>query len=223
MKFNTRFAICTAALLLVLGITALAHARQQNGQEEHKQEGKPAQQQGKPAQQQGKPAQRHSKPAEQQRQAQPTAHQQQTKGAQPAQQQRAQQHAPAQSQHTQQAVRGQQPQTGEANRTQQGDAGRNQRPVQQTRGGVGNRGNSEHGRIDNDHYAANFGSGHSFRVNRGEYDSRRFAYGGYSFGFIDPWPIGWGYSDDVYVVYADGGYYMYDRVHPGVRISISIL
>jgi hypothetical protein len=222
MKFNTRFAICTAALFLVLGITALAHARQENGQEEHKQEGKPAQQQGKPAEQQGKPAQRQSKPAEQQRQAQPAAHQQ-TKGAQPAQQQRAQQPAPAQSQHTQQAVRGQQPQTGEANRTQQGDAGRNQRPVQQTRGGIGNRGNSEHGRIDNDHYAANFGSGHSFRVNRGEYDSRRFAYGGYSFGFIDPWPIGWGYSDDVYVVYADGGYYMYDRVHPGVRISISIL
>jgi len=26
-----------------------------------------------------------------------------------------------------------------------------------------------------------------------------------------------------YVVYSDGGYYMYDRVHPGVRISINIL
>jgi hypothetical protein len=195
MKLNTRFAICTAALFLVLGIIALAHARQENGQEEHKQE--------------GKPAQRQSKPAEQQRQAQPAAHQQQTKDAQPAQQQRAQQTAPAQSQHTQQAVRGQQPQTGEANRTVQGDAGRNQRPVQQARGGDVNRGNSEHGRIDNDHYAASFGSGHTFRVNRGEYNSRRFVYGGY--------------SDDVYVSYADGGYYMYDRVHPGVRISISIL
>lgn len=215
MKSSTRFAICTAALFSVLGIAALAHARQEKGQEEHKQEGKPAQQQSKPAQ--------RSKPAEQQRQAQPAAHQQQTKGAQPAQQQRAQKPEPAQSQHTQQAVHGQQPQTREANRTQQGDAGRNQRPVQQARGGDVNRGNSEHGRIDNAHYAASFGSGHTFRVNRGEYASRRFVYGGYSFGFLDPWPIAWGYSDDVYVSYADGGYYMYDRVHPGVRISISIL
>ena len=53
-------------------------------------------------------------------------------------------------------------------------------------------------------------------------EHRRFQYGGYSFGFIDPWPVGWGYSDDVYVVYVDGGYYMYDPVHPGVRIAISI-
>lgn len=60
-------------------------------------------------------------------------------------------------------------------------------------------------------------------MNRGEYASRRFAYGGYSFGFVDPWPVAWGYSDDVYVVYSDGGYYMYDYVHPGVRISINIL
>lgn len=214
MKFQTRSAICAAALLLALGTSALARARQEKGQEEHKQEGKPAQRQSKPAQEQGKPA-------EQQRQAQP-APRQQTRSAQPAQQQRAQQPAPAQSQHTQQAVRGQQSQTRETNRTQQGDAGRNQRPVQQTRGEDGNRGNSGHGRIDNEHYAASFGREHSFHVNRGDYDSRRFAYGGYSFGFVDPWPIGWGYSDDVYVVYADGGYYMYDRVHPGLRISISL-
>jgi hypothetical protein len=203
-----KFAICTAVLLLLLGTTASAYARQENGQEEHKQEAKPAKQQAKPAQQQ-----RQDRPAEQQ----------QTKGTQPAQQQPTRQATHVQPQRTQQADRAQQPQTREANRSQQGDAGRNQRQVQQTRGGDGNRGNSEHGRINNEHYAASFGSGHSFRVNRGDYDSRRFAYGGYSFGFIDPWPIGWGYSDDVYVVYADGGYYMYNRVHPGVRISINIL
>jgi hypothetical protein len=79
-----------------------------------------------------------------------------------------------------------------------------------------------HGRISNSQYAASFGSGHSFHVNRGDYDHRRFQYGGYSFGFVDPWPVAWGYNDDVYVVYTDGGYYMYDQVHPGLRISISI-
>ena len=85
------------------------------------------------------------------------------------------------------------------------------------------RGSYEHGRISDDRYAAHFGSRHSFHVNRGDYDHRRFRYGGYQFAFIDPWPIGWGYSDDVYVVYDDGGYYMYNRFQPGVRISISIL
>ena len=36
-------------------------------------------------------------------------------------------------------------------------------------------------------------------------------------------PIGWAYSDDIYIVYVDGGYYMYDPFHPGVRIAVSIL
>ncbi|MGH9692051.1 MAG: hypothetical protein ACRD4C_13400 [Candidatus Acidiferrales bacterium] len=92
-----------------------------------------------------------------------------------------------------------------------------------TRAAGGNRGNYAHGRITDANYASHFGRGHSFHVNRGDYDRRRFDYGGYSFGFIDPWPVGWGYSDDVYVLYSDGGYYMYDRVHPGLRISVNIL
>src|ERR1700683_1955385 len=37
------------------------------------------------------------------------------------------------------------------------------------------------------------------------------------------WPVDWGYDDDVYVVYTDGGYSMYDRRHPGLRLSINIL
>jgi hypothetical protein len=199
-----KFAIPTAVLLLLLGTTASAYARQEKGQE-----ARPAQEQAKPAEQQAKPAQQQAKPAQQQ--AKPAA-QQQTKSAKPAQQQR-----------SQQAARTQKPQTQAANRTQQSNAGRSQTSAQQTHAAVGNKGDSQHGRISDAHYASSFGSGHSFHVNQGEYNSRRFEYGGYSFGFIDPWPVGWGYSDDVYVVYADGGYYMYDRVHPGVRISINIL
>ena len=79
------------------------------------------------------------------------------------------------------------------------------------------------GTISDAHYNASFGSGHSFHVNRGDYDRHRFAYGGYNFGFVQPWPVGWGYDDDVYVIYSDGGYYMYNRVHPGLRLSINIL
>jgi hypothetical protein len=86
-----------------------------------------------------------------------------------------------------------------------------------------NSGGGAHGKISEAHYSASFGSGHHFHVNQGDYNNHRFAYGGYSFGFIDPWPVGWYYTDDVYVVYEDGGYYMYDVVHPGIHISVNIL
>jgi hypothetical protein len=203
-----KFVISTAALLLLLGTSASAYALQEKGQEEQKQQSKPAQKEAKPAQQQHQQA----KPAQQQhQQSKPATHQQTTKPAQ---------------QHTQQTARTQQSQTRSTTRTQQTNTNRNQSRTQQTRASNGNNGNnerSEHGRITNEHYTASFGSEHRFHVNQGDYDHRRFDYGGYSFGFIDPWPMGWGYGDDVYVVYVDGGYYMYDVVHPGVRLSINIL
>jgi hypothetical protein len=134
---------------------------------------------------------------------------------------------PATQQHTQQAAHNTgHSETNAVNHSQQHAGGGSQANVHQTHasgGNAGNRGNYAHGRISDAHYASNFGSGHSFRVNRGDYDRRRFAYGGYSFGFIDPWPVGWGYTDDVYVVYDGGGYFMYDRFHPGFRISLNIL
>ena len=55
---------------------------------------------------------------------------------------------------------------------------------------------------------------------RGGY--RRFQYGGYSFGFNRPWPSGWGYDDDVYVIYDGGGYYLYNLRHPGIRITLNL-
>jgi hypothetical protein len=200
-----KFAISTAALLLVLGTTASVYAGQDKGKEEdkpqaeHSQESKPAEKQAKPAEQ--------AKPAQAQHQAKPAA-QQQTHTAKPAQ-----------SQHTQHASSTQQSQPHAVNHT---DQTKSQGHVQQTHAADRNGGGS-HGRISDDHYKSNFGSEHRFHVNRGEYANHRFEYGGYSFGFIDPWPVEWGYDDDVYVVFADGGYYMYDQVHPGVRISINIL
>jgi len=80
------------------------------------------------------------------------------------------------------------------------------------------------GRIPEDRFRANFGSVHVFVINRPVIvEGRpRFQYGGYWFGFGEPWPGGWAYTDSVYVDYVDGGYYLYNRVHPGVRISINI-
>jgi hypothetical protein len=54
---------------------------------------------------------------------------------------------------------------------------------------------------------------------------QRFRYGGYWFGLIDPWPEYWSSdwydSDDVYVNYEGGGYYLYNRSYPSDRVAIS--
>jgi hypothetical protein len=93
----------------------------------------------------------------------------------------------------------------------------NQKTVQQSQ-----HGNGAHGRIADDRYRASFGTEHHFHVQRSDYEHHRFAYGGYNFVFVDAWPGDWGYNDDVYVVYEDGVYYMYDVVHPGVHITLNI-
>jgi len=55
--------------------------------------------------------------------------------------------------------------------------------------------------------------------------NRRFQYGGYWFGLVDPWPEYWSNdwynSDDLYVDYYGDGYYLFNRRYPGDRIAIS--
>jgi hypothetical protein len=50
----------------------------------------------------------------------------------------------------------------------------------------------------------------------------RFQYGGYSFGYNQGWPAGWGYDDDFYVVYLNGAYYLCDLRFPGIEITLNI-
>ena len=148
--------------------------------------------------QEAKPAQEHAQPSHAQ-ESKPAPHAQAAK--------------PAPQQHTQAA------------HSTQTHAAANQTHATQSHAAAQNRdggGNGAHGRISEAHYNASFGSAHSSHVNRRDYDRHRFAYGGYNFGFVPPWPVGWGYDDDVYVMYSDGRYYMYDRIHPGLRLSINI-
>jgi hypothetical protein len=81
------------------------------------------------------------------------------------------------------------------------------------------------GRIPDDRYRANFGEEHTFVINDpvivGGFS--RFQYGGYWFGFNNQWPEGWYYTDDVYVDYIDGGYYLCNPYYPGARVSISVV
>jgi flagellar motor protein MotB len=85
-------------------------------------------------------------------------------------------------------------------------------------------------RIPDDRYQGYFGSQHGFRIYGlpllvvGGYP--RFQYEGYWISLIDPWPGSWANNwydtDDVYVSYANNGYYMYNRRYPGIGIAVSI-
>ncbi|MFY9909138.1 MAG: hypothetical protein WAK56_04820 [Candidatus Sulfotelmatobacter sp.] len=81
---------------------------------------------------------------------------------------------------------------------------------------------ASNGRIPDDRFKANFGREHSFRVSEGDYRNHRFQYGGYWFGFVDPWPSNWLYTQNVYVVDVDGAYYLCNPAYPGVNVAISV-
>jgi hypothetical protein len=211
MKVTT---VLTAAILFLLPAAIVPVYAQ-----EHEREKQPEQKQ-----QQDKPAQRQqqAKPAQQPRQAQQARPVQQPQQAQHQQQARPVQQ-PQQAQHQQQARPVQQPER--AVRQQQA------RPVQQPqRGQEQQRASREaspaagHGSIPEAKFRSSFGGGHRFHVNRSEFanGSGRFQYGGYWFNVVQPWPVGWLYTDDVYVDYLNGEYFLCDPVHPGVYISINI-
>jgi flagellar motor protein MotB len=89
--------------------------------------------------------------------------------------------------------------------------------AQQEQHAAGNGG----GRIPADKFKANFGQQHTFRVSQSDYSNRRFQYGGYSFGFVDPWPSNWLYTQNVYVIEINGVYYLCNASFPGVNLALS--
>ena len=194
----------TAILSLLFGIAVPAYAQpaQQDEKQDHAQ------------QQQGKHEQ--AKPEQQQQHAQQPPRQEQNNQQQHAQQQRGNERP----QHTQEQQRVQQS-AWQQHSSQHWDS--DHRNWQQ-RGGY-------HGyRIPDDRYRGYFGQDHGFRIYGlpfmvvGGYP--RFQYEGYWISLMDPWPEFWGNdwydNDDVYVAYADNGYYMYNRRYPNVGIAISI-
>jgi hypothetical protein len=220
--------IGTSALFLLMGMGAPAHARQEKQEEKAKPQKQ--EQQAKPERQQQAQAPKQQPQHQQQAQApkQQQQHQQQQAQTPKQQQQHQQQQAQAPKQQQQQAQghqgqqqqsRQQQSRTSQApERTQQAQERQRSQPALR----LSARGS---GRIPDQRFRSNFGRDHRFRINEpvlvGGYS--RFQYGGYWFGFVEPWPVGWYYTDDVYIDYVDGGYYMYDPYYPGARFSISVV
>ncbi len=183
--------------------------QQAQGQQQAKPTTRPPQQQAQ-GQQQARPATR-----EPQRQAQ--GQQQARPATLPQQQAQGQQHQQGREQ--QQQAKGQ-PEQPRQHAERSAAEEQRQRAVPALR--LSARGRD---RIPDDRFRSNFGRGHEFRIESprmvGGYS--RFQYGGYWFGFVEPWPAGWYYTDDVYVDYIDGGYYLCNPSYPGSRIAISVV
>lgn len=85
------------------------------------------------------------------------------------------------------------------------------------------------GKIPDKDFKTHFGQEHKFkaqtviRTTTIVPNQTRFVYSGYSFMFVDPWPAGWLLSDDLYIDYIDGGYYILDPFHPGVQVGLSVV
>jgi len=231
--------ISTAILFLLLGTTARAYAQhEQRGEEQGRSQQGQQHQQGQPAQQQ------HQQPTQQQR-GQPA---QQQRG-QPAQQQHPQQASrPVQRQEKPQSPYGGAYHGGvQPNGPTYGGVHHSGVPQhqQQVRDGFGQsrarswndehrswaqRGGYNGYRVPEERFRGYWGRNHYFRIYGlpmifvGGYP--RFRYDGYWVTFIDPWPgdwpANWYETDDVYIDYVNDGYYLFDPMHPGIPIAVTI-
>jgi hypothetical protein len=199
------------------------HAQQQEkkaqAEKQQPQQEKQRAQQEKP--QQEKPAQRDEQRAKDAKPAQQNEHQAQQQNQRPQQQERAkQQRGNEQPQRTQEQHRVQQ----SAMQQHRSHSWDSDHRTWQQRGGYNGY------RIPDDRFRGYFGQDHGFRISGlpflivGGYP--RFQYGGYWVSMVDPWPEYWGDdwydNDDVYVVYVDNGYYLYNNRYPSVGIAINI-
>jgi flagellar biosynthesis GTPase FlhF len=198
--------VSTAVLSLTLVAAAPMYAQQEEDktpaqeQKNGQQEDKNTQQEKKNSQQQDKNTQQEQKSAQQQ----DKNTQQEQKSAQ------------QQDQNAQQEKRNAQQQ--DKNNQQEQKNTQQQQRTQQAQRASGN----GSGRIPDDKFKANFGREHSFHVSQSDYSNgRRFQYGGYSFGFVDPWPSNWLYTQDVYVIEINGVYYLCNASFPGVNLVLS--
>jgi hypothetical protein len=207
--------VSTAALSLLLGGSALMYAQDKDDAkppqaEPRQEEARPPQperqQESRPAQDEAKPTkQDDARPAQQQDEMKPAREQETPKqeDAKPSKDEKKQQ-----QEQEKQEKQEQKPQKSEqtTQRDQHAD-------------------NKQGGRIPDDKFRSHFGQQHKFVINHPTVVSGqpRFQYGGYWFNIVDVWPVGWAYTDDCYIDYIDGEYFLFDLVHPGVRVSLFVV
>ena len=85
--------------------------------------------------------------------------------------------------------------------------------------------NGRGGHIPDDKFRAHFGRAHTVVVRQPVVveGQPRFQYSGYWFVIADPWPPDWAYTDECYIDDVDGEYFLFDLLHPGVRVALFVV
>jgi hypothetical protein len=207
--------ISTTALFLFLGASVPVFAQEEHHEEAAKPE---KQQEAKPAQHQ-----EQAKPAKQEEQAKPEKQQEQANSAKQEEQKQAKGQQ-EQQQKQQQAKQVKQEEGGKAAGQQHAQRTPAEEKRQRAEPALRLSARGE-GRIPDERFRSNFGREHEFRIGSPRLVDgySRFQYGGFWFGFVQPWPVTWYYTDDVYVDFIDGGYYLCNPYYPGDRVAISVV
>jgi len=105
------------------------------------------------------------------------------------------------------------------------DNSRPQGQMDQPQANHGQPANGESAHIPDKDFKAHFGRQHTVVIHQPVIveGQPRFQYGGYWFVISDPWPAGWAYTDSCYIDYVDGEYFLFDLLHPGVRIALFVV
>src|SRR5512133_122711 len=221
VRVMKRIGWISTGVLLLLGSVAPLYAQQEEAKPPKQEEkAKPEKQQQKHQQDQGKQQEQRAQKQEQdqnkqqqqraQKQQQDQARQQQVRAREQDQNGQQQQQAHQPSQPRQRVEPAQRREVWQQHRAHNWQS--EHRDWQQ-RGGYNGY------RIPDDRYRGHFGQDHWFRIHSYPFELYggypRFQYGGFWFGFMDPWPEYWSDdwydNDDVYVVYETDGYYLYNR------------
>jgi hypothetical protein len=106
-------------------------------------------------------------------------------------------------------------------------AGQEENGQHAQKGQVSKNGKSAH--IPDAQFKASFGHQHTFTVNRVITQTTvvprqtQFVSAGYTFVFLDPWPTAWLLTDDCYIDYVDDEYFLFDVLHPGIRVALFVV
>ena len=205
-----RLLVESAALCLLIGAPTFAHSQQE-----------PQQQDEKAKKQQEEKQKQAPEPREEKRQEEP-ARQQNDRAKQEDRTRQDKQQEMIKQQEKQQKEMEKQRKSQEQLQRQEEPRGRGgeERTQQSQLAG----GHTRHGGrvIAQEKFQAHFGREHHFHahINRGD---PHFAYGGYTFEYVEVWPAEWSYDDDFYIDYYDDDYYLCDVEHPEVRLVVIVV
>ena len=85
------------------------------------------------------------------------------------------------------------------------------------------------GHIPDPQFKANFGRQHAFPAKRVITtttivpNQTRFVVSGFTFVFLGPWPPEWLFTDDCFIDFVDDEYFLFDVLHPGVRVALLVI